>query len=193
MTDELIEALERLADANAEGLALSKSRVLTDQGPQHRILYIEVIARDVLPTRSGPSAAMVREAFELGEIFVAEAMRRNPPPERIVVSDEAMERVTESLDRPPAPTQALRELITEPPRSYVSTRVTLNGAKLNLLDPPTWSYERFVAFADKGPQPTITFRLPKGDPRGEGGILIKGETLTVTEDMVINIHTTSGA
>ena len=114
MTDELIEALERLADANAEGLALSKSRVLTDQGPQHRILYIEVIARDVLPTRSGPSAAMVREAFELGEIFVAEAMRRNPPPERIVVSDEAMERVTESLDRPPAPTQALRELITEP-------------------------------------------------------------------------------
>ena len=79
MTDELnvrekeriIEALERLADANAEGLALSKSRVLTDQGPQHRILYIEVIARDVLPTRSGPSAAMVREAFELGEILMA--------------------------------------------------------------------------------------------------------------------------
>ena len=78
--ERVIEALERLADANAEAIALQRSRVLTDQGPQHRILYVEVIARDVLPTRSGPPAAMVREAFELGELFVAEAMRRNPPP-----------------------------------------------------------------------------------------------------------------
>ena len=63
-----------------------------------------------------------------------------------------------------------------------SISVILNGARVDLLPPAEWTYERFVAAFAQAPDPTITWRTEV-----TSGTLVRGESVRVMDGMVINI------